>query len=394
MNHLKIFFGRCYQKLMYPVTALMHFREPIILHNLNELDDAINNRCNIALLSGANMPKTAYYQNLEEHLKKYNITKITSIESDPSINIIEDIVNNLKEKNIDLIIAVGGGSTMDAAKIVAARLTNDITIPKLKGLLKVKNKILPLIVIPSTAGTGSECTVAAVVSDKENNSKYAISDPKLIPEYAMLDANILSSLPPFYISTCGMDALTHAVEAYIGKANTKKTKGDALEAIKLIKDNLVNAYKNKDIASLSNMQLSSYKAGLAFTKAYVGYVHSIAHSIAAYYHYSHGYLNAIILPVVLEKYGKKAYKKLATLSYELGLVNKDVKKEDAAKAFITYIRSLNQELDIPTKLDITFKEEDIDLMIKHCQKETYPFYPVPCFFDEKQLKKLYNIIEK
>lgn len=393
MNKLKIFMGRVYQKVLYPFTALMKFGEPKILNDFDELSKLCLDK-SIVILSGHNMPKTAYYQALVKHLDIYKPILIDRIESDPSINTIESIVSELKDKHIDLIIAVGGGSTMDASKVIAARLTNDKTIPQMRGMLKVKKSIVPLVVIPSTAGTGSECTVAAVVSDTANNQKYAISDPKLIPSYALLDYHVLTSLPPFFISTCGMDALTHAVEAYIGKANTKKTKKDAMDAIKLIMANIVPAYKEPNKDNLANMQLASYKAGLAFTKAYVGYVHSIAHSIAAYYHFSHGYLNAIILPKVLREYGKSAYKKLAKISYELGLAASNESKEVAAIKLIEKIEAINKEIDIPEVLDCNFKEEDIPLMIKHCEKETYPFYPVPCFFSENTLKKLYNNIVK
>ena len=388
---------RIFQKIMFIFVLFFKFREPIKLKNKEELLEVIikKNKQRILLLSGNHMKDTAYYKNLKEYLEqKLTVFVNTTVPSDPDITTINKIVKEAKENKIDLIIGIGGGSTMDATKIVSASLTNKKPISKMKGMLKIKKKPLDFILIPTTAGTGSECTVAAVISDKENNLKYAVNDPKLIPEYALLDPLTLESVSPFFTSTTGLDALTHAVEAYIGKSNTKKTKKEAKEAIQLIFDNLYEASTTNDLIYKEQMMLASYKAGLAITKAYVGYVHAISHSIAAYHHYSHGYLNAILLPRVLKEYGKSIYRKIGKLTKELGYIEMDASNEEATNHFINMIEQLNSDLNIKSNLDIKFTNDNIDEMIKHCKNEVKFFYPVPCYLSDKTLKKLYNTIGK
>ena len=222
------------------------------------------------------------------------------IPTDPDIESIEKAVTISKQFNVDAIVSIGGGSTMDAGKIVAARLNNKKSIRKMRGLLKVTKKPIFMIAIPTTCGTGSECTVASVVTDLATNEKYAINDPKLIPQYAVLDPTVLLTLPKHLIATTALDALTHAIEAYIGRSNTETTKTHALSAIHEIMENLIDAYNYPDdLILLSVLQKASFDAGIAFTKAYVGYVHAFSHAISAYYHLPHGYLNGVLLPIIL-----------------------------------------------------------------------------------------------
>ena len=396
MNTFKKITIRIYQKMMFLMGLMVKFREPKILNNISELCSLIKDKKNVLLLSGNHFKETDYYKELKKKLEEVTtIYTYTNIPSDPDIKSIEAAVSFCKEYNIDLVIGIGGGSTMDACKIICSRMTNDMPIPKMKGLLKIKKKPLDMILIPTTAGTGSECTVAAVVSDLDNNKKYAVSDPKLIPYYTLLDPLALKSLSPFYTATTGMDALTHAVEAYVGRSNTKRTKENAVEAIDLILSNLEKSYLDSDdLISKKNMQIASYKAGLAFTKAYVGYVHGMAHSIAAYYHYSHGYLNAIILPNVLRAYGKSVYKKLGNLAIKLRMCPKDTNLEQATNVFIDKIVELNEHMGIGSTINTTFTKDSISNMMKHCKNEVEKLYPVPCFLSDNELEKLYNIIVK
>ena len=194
---MKYFLARLYQKILYIFTCLIKFREPIILNNTDELVNVLKKKSvqNILLLSGKRVCKQEFYINLENKLKdEFNVLKYTDIPTDPDINSIENAVSTAKEFKTDAIIAVGGGSTMDAGKAIAARYTNKKSLRKMRGLLKVTKKPKLLITIPTTAGTGSECTVASVVSDLEHGEKYAINDPKLIPEYALLDPTVLLTL--------------------------------------------------------------------------------------------------------------------------------------------------------------------------------------------------------
>ena len=311
----------------------------------------------------------------------------------PTINNIEDALKMYKENDCQAIIAFGGGSPMDCAKGVGARVAcPNKPIPKMKGLLKVNHKLPPLYAIPTTAGTGSETTVAAVISNPETHEKYPINDPHLIPKYAVLDATLTAGLPQKITSTTGVDALTHAVEAYIGSANTKETKEMAIKATKLIFENLKKAYDNgKDLEARANMQKAAFYAGVAFTRAYVGNVHAIAHTLGGFYGVPHGLANAIILPIMLDVYGEKAHKKLAELADVVGIEGATVAEK--ATKFIQAIKDLNESMAIPKYIENTIKDEDIPLLAKRAQAEANPLYPCPVLFDEKEFRQLYLTIQ-
>lgn len=386
---MKTFFARIYQKILYIFTQFMKFREPIILNELSEVVDILKkeNKKNILLLSGKRVSKEEFYIYLFDLLKEnFNVLDYNEIPSDPDIESIEKAVTVSKEFNVDAVVSIGGGSTMDAGKVVAARLTNKKSIRKMRGLLKIRKKPIFMICIPTTCGTGSECTVASVVTDLKRNEKYAINDPKLIPQYAVLDARVLLTLPKNLIATTALDALTHAIEAFIGKSNTSKTRFYAHEAIYKIIDKVENAYNNQDLESLEFLQLASYEAGIAFTKAYVGYIHAFSHAISAYYHLPHGYLNGVLLPIILEAYGD-------CIDYYLDYFNTicaiDSKNPND---FIEKIKDLLVKLDIENNLCDIIKDEDIPKMIKHIKKEVYPLYPVPRYFSDEELLNIFNKI--
>lgn len=300
----------------------------------------------------------------------------------PSIQNIEDARQLYLDNGCEGIIAFGGGSPMDCAKAAAARVTNPKTpVKKMRGTLKVWHKLPPLFAVPTTAGTGSEVTVAAVVSDPETHEKNAINDPKLRPKYAVLDPELTVGLPPHITSTTGMDALTHAVEAYIGRSNVKSTEAYAEKATKMIFDNIENAYNNgKDIEAREAMLKASFYAGMAFTRAYVGYVHAIAHNLGGFYGIPHGLANAVILPYVLEYFGESAHKRLAKLAVIAG-VKTDGTDKEKAEAFIEAIKTLNRNMNIPDKFDC-IRDEDIPTIVERALKEGNPLYPVPKIMNE------------
>lgn len=312
----------------------------------------------------------------------------------PTIDQVEDGLAVYKQHGCDSILAFGGGSVMDCAKAIGARVVRPKrSVSDLKGLLKVGRKLPPFFAVPTTAGTGSECTVAAVITDSATHYKYAINDFALIPHYAVLDPTLTIGLPPFLTATTGMDALTHAVEAYIGRANTQATKKQAKQAVKLVFDNLINAtHFGGDIVARGNMQKAAYLAGLAFTRAYVGYVHALAHALGGMYNLAHGFANAVLLPRVLEAYGKSAYKKLAQLSKHVGIADKSDNAEVAAKKFIRAIDDLNAQLSIPSKLTGKIDELDFAVMAQRADNEANPLYPVPKLMGAYQLMKIYYTV--
>ena len=332
-----------------------------------------------------------------EELKKQGIEYVIfdGVQPNPTIPNIEDCKDAYLNNNCQGIIAFGGGSPMDCAKAAAARVVKPKqTVRKMRGYLKVHKKLPPFFAVPTTAGTGSETTVAAVVTDSETHEKNAISDPCLRPKYAVLDPALTTGLPKHITSTTGMDALTHAVEAYIGKSNVKSTIRYSEEAVKLIHANLEKAYEDgKDIEARNNMLKASFLAGSAFTRAFVGYVHAIAHNLGGMYNTPHGLANAVILPYVLKWYGSSVYKPLAKLADLINLTDKNASNEEKAKAYIAEIKRMNQAMNIPEKFDF-IKEEDIPTLVKRALKEGNPGYPVPRIMKPEDCEQVIRLLMK
>jgi len=305
----------------------------------------------------------------------------------PTIPNIEEAHALYKERGCGGIVAFGGGSPMDCAKgagILVARPGKSIS--QMRGLLKVLKKLPPLFAVPTTAGTGSEATLAAVVTDPDTHEKYAVMDPFIVPKYAVLNPRLTLRLPPDLTATIGMDALTHAVEAYIGRSNTKSTARLALEATRLVFDWLETAHGDgANLEARENMQLAAYKAGVAFTQAYVGNVHAIAHNLGGLYGVPHGLANAVILPHVLGWYGAAAHKRLAKMAKAVGLSGEN--DAELARGFIARIREMNARMGIPTSFDC-IREEDIPLIARRAMKEANPLYPVPKIMRREECETL------
>jgi alcohol dehydrogenase class IV len=306
------------------------------------------------------------------------------VRPNPTIGNIEEALAIYRSEGCEAFVAFGGGSPMDCAKAAGARAANPRkSVKQLRGLLKVTRRPPLLFAVPTTAGTGSETTVAAIVADPETREKFAINDPRLIPRYAVLDPELTAGLPPGITATTGMDALTHAVEAYIGRSNTRKTREAAEKAVRLVFANVEKAYaEGRDIKARSEMLRAAHYGGIAFTRAYVGYVHAIAHNLGGLYGIPHGLANAVVLPYVLEWFGDSARKRLARLA-EIAGVATGAESEDAkAAAFIEAIRGLNRRMGIPDKIP-QIKAEDIPLMVERAFKEAHPLYPVPRIMEKR-----------
>jgi len=317
----------------------------------------------------------------------------SEVQPNPTTDTVNEIFELHKSNNCNGLVAIGGGSSMDAAKGAAVLVRNpNKTIQQFEGLFKVGGRIEPFIAVPTTAGTGSETTVAALITDSTTRHKYGIIDLVLIPHYAILDPELTLGLPPHITSTTGMDALTHAVEAYLcWTYNTAESKRYALDAMAKIARNLEKVYKDgSDVLARGEMLDAAYKAGFAFARAGVGNIHAIAHALGGLYNTPHGLANAVILPIVLEDYGPKVYKKLAALARAAGIAQETTPHDEAAKTFIQYIRDLNQSMQIPAGFDF-IKDEDIEQMITWALKEANPLYPVPVLYDRNRYRK---VIEK
>ena len=329
---------------------------------------------------------------LDENGIEYKV--FSDVKADPDIKAVEEARRAYISGGCDCIIAFGGGSPMDCAKVAGARVANpSVPVRKMRGQFKIFHKLPPIFAVPTTAGTGSETTVAAVVTDPNTHEKFALTDMKLRPKYAFLDPLLTVGLPPAVTAATGMDALTHAVEAYIGRSNTEHTFKCAEQAVALIFANLKTAYDNgKDIKARDNMLYASFLAGEAFTRAYVGYVHAFAHAVGGIYGTPHGLANAVILPHILDWYGPYVYERLAKLAKAAGLDIKGKSSAEAAKLFISEIRSLNATMDIPEHLDF-IEKKDTALIMTRSMNEANPFYPVPRLMDYTQCQKFIERIK-
>lgn len=397
MNIFKKIYCRVFQKVMRLLIPLFPYREPDLL---NEIEDVLNVLKDkkierVMLVTDKGIRGLGLTNPLEKQLIEEGICCIVYDETlpNPTSKNVEDALIKYKNNNCEAIIAFGGGSAMDCAKALGARIVRPrLPLKKMQGLIKIRKRLPLLIAVPTTAGTGSETTVASVIVDEKTHHKYVINDFCLIPHYALLTPEVTMSLPKHLTATTGMDALTHAVEVYVGKSMTKKTKKAAEEAVKLIFENLEKAYNNgSDLLARRNMLRASYLAGTAFTKSYVGYVHAVAHTLGGKYGVPHGLANAVLLPHVLRAYGKHATKPLAKLARAIGLVDENMADTEAREVLISRIEEMNSRMQIPTKLSCV-KKEDIPYMAMLADKEANPLYPVPILWNAKELEKIYLLV--
>ena len=399
---IKKAYYRVNQKVLKLAMCFMNWKEPELLEGegvVLKLPTFIRNKGinKVLVVTDKGLMNLHILDPLFEELNKVGISYVLydGVQPNPTIPSIEECKQMYLDNNCEGIIAFGGGSPMDCAKAAAARVVKPKkSVRKMRGYLKVNKKLPPFFAVPTTAGTGSETTLAAVVNDPTTHEKNAICDPCLRPKYAVLDPSLTIGLPPHITSTTGMDALTHAVEAYIGKSNVKSTIKYAEDATVLIHNNLEKAYNNgKDMEARNNMLKASFYAGAAFTRAFVGYVHAIAHNLGGMYNTPHGLANAVILPYVLEWYGKSAQKALSKLADLIGITNENMSIEDKAKAFIEEIRRMNKAMNIPEKFDF-IKEEDIPTLVARALKEGNPGYPVPKIMNKNDCEQVIRSIMK
>ncbi len=397
MKTIKRIYCRIFQTTFKIALPFLPYRKPKIINSVNGIPEILNknNAYSILLITDAGIRSLGLTVRLEQILAKNNIScsVYDKTVANPTSSNVAEAVEMYLENSCSAIIGFGGGSSMDCAKAVGARIAKPHqSLAKMKGILKVHKRIPLLIAVPTTAGTGSETTLAAVITDAETRHKYAINDFSLIPRYAVLDPKVTLSLPPFITATTGMDALTHAVEAYIGNSTTPDTRRDALRAVKLIFENLDTAYTDgSNTKARKNMLKASFHAGCAFTKSYVGYVHAVAHSLGGEYNIPHGLANAILLPLVLEAYGSAIHKKLYRLALEAGLIEKGAPYDEAAKIFINAIKAMKKRCNIGDTVK-EIREEDIPKLAHYADKEANPLYPVPVLMDAHELEQFYRLL--
>lgn len=396
------FYCRMYQFVYYLAAHFLVWRKTELLEGENSLAKVPNlvkkeGIQNVLIVTDKGITNIGLMDSMLQGLKGLGTNYVVYDDTvpNPTIENVEDALTLYRTNKCEAIIAFGGGSPIDCAKGVAARIARPKKeISKMRGQLKVRRAIPTFIAIPTTAGTGSEVTIVSVISDGQTNEKYAINDTVLIPHYAVLDPLLTTKLPPHITSATGMDALTHAVEAYIGRSNTKETRQCSREAVKLVFSNIYEAYSNgTNTTARKNMQKAALLGGKAFTRAYVGYVHAIAHTLGGFYNFPHGLANAIILPYVLEYYGDSAHKALAELADLIEITEEKDSQEIKATKFINAIRQLNQSMDIPHKVN-GIDDKHISTMIERVLQEANPLYPVPKILKKKDINQLYQLIKE
>lgn len=386
---LKVLFYKSLMAGLKVLVKLIPARKPLVFTGPGSAQDlceamATFDLQRVLIVTDATLVKLGMIDPMKAALEKRCIAVAIydGVLPDPTHTVIEEGLAALKQHNADSILAVGGGSPMDAAKVIGACATNNASVAKLSGVLKVKQPILPLFAIPTTAGTGSETTIAAVVSDPKTHQKSPVVDPKLVPVATALDPELMTGLPAAITAATGMDAMTHAIESYLSKHAAPDTDAYALAAIRMIFGHLRTAYSDgKNLEARQAMAVASFYAGVAFTKANVGYVHAIAHQFGAFYHVPHGLANAIVLPHILKYSKPAATERMSDLAIAAGLGNKGDNAAELAQKFVDAISALNEELGIPQRLD-KLKQDDIPQIARGALKEAHYLYPVPRYMDQ------------
>lgn len=397
MHPMKKAFCRSFQFVLRLALPILPYRDPKVLNAVQDVPGCLKEKRieSVLIVTDGFLHISGMLEPLKKALRDSGIryTIYDEVTPNPTVLNVELARERYLQNGCEALIGFGGGSAIDCAKAVGARIARPRTsIPKMRGILKVILPIPYLIAVPTTAGTGSETTLATVITDHNTSHKFPINDFPLIPRVAVLDPEMTRSLPPHMTSTTGMDALTHAIEAYIGNSTTKATRAAALEAARLIGENLEKAYADgNDMTARANMLQAAFLAGGAFSKSYVGYCHAVAHSLGGQYHIPHGLANAVLLPYVLEAYGESAHKKCKDIAIAMALADSDTPEAEAAQRLIAEIRRMNAAMNIPTKLP-GIKAQDIPKLAKYADKEANPLYPVPKLMNARELEQFYYAV--
>ena len=308
---------------------------------------------------------------------------------DPTLQVADDGLAVLRRHNCDGVLAFGGGSSIDCAKVIALAAGNNCQAADCIGLNNYKLPALPFFAAPTTAGTGSEGTFIAVISDNDTHRKAAVLGAALIPRATALDPQLMTSLPPHITAATGMDALTHAIESYIGLWETGETGFYGLTACKLIFENLETACGDgENLSARQAMALASYYGGLAITNTLVGYVHAVSHNLGAKYGIAHGLGNAMVLPHVLELMRDAAAEKMADIAVHCGFGERDEDNTALAQKLIERVRALNEATGIPKQTDV-IRAEDVDELVDLALAEGSG-YPTPRYLERAEAVALIN----
>lgn len=331
----------------------------------------------IFLVSDKSLVEAGVTRKVEEELKKANITYdlYSKIKPNPTIGNVLDGVKACRRAKADAIVSVGGGSSMDTAKGISIIMTNPdrADVRSLNGLSNTKNKGLPLICLPTTAGTASEVTINYVITDEERKIKMVCVDPNDIPILAIVDTELMASMPKGLAAATGLDALTHAVEGYITKAHNLMSDMFHMQAIKLIFANLTKAVNDKDPNAIEMMGYAQYIAGMGFSNVGLGIVHSMAHQLGAVYDTPHGIANAMLLPTVMRFNGEDpaTAQRFREILCEIGRPDAaNLNDQDVINTFVWMISELSKSVGVTQKIsDYGAREEDIEMLAEKAMED-------------------------
>lgn len=394
MNIFRKAYCRTSQLIFKLAIPFLPYRIPIELNSTPDIAPLLKDRGvkSVLIVTDMFIHTSGLINPLKSALKAHDIrcTVFDETVPNPTVRNVEDARRMYLDNACQALIGFGGGSPIDCAKMVGARIARpNRSVCQLGGLFRILKKLPLLIAVPTTAGTGSETTATALITDGDTQHKFTVNDLSLVPHVAVLDPEVTRSLPQRITATTGMDALTHAVEAFIGRSTVKSTRADALRAVELISQNLEKAYQDgNDMTARRNMLYASFYAGRSFAKSYVGYCHAVAHTLGGKYNTPHGLANAVLLPYVLEAYGSCVYNKLKKLAIAAGIANESTPADEAARAFIDMIKSMNSRMNISTKIK-GIRREDIPALSAKADREANPFYPVPKLMTREELEQFY-----
>ena len=397
MNIFKRIYCRVYQLGFRIAMPLLPYRDPEILTSVGALAVRLSElgKKHVLVITDRDIAVLGMTDPLKKALEKQGIavTLYGRTVPNPTFENIEEAAALYRKEGCDTLVGFGGGSSMDCAKAVGARAANPRkTVRQLMGIFHVHCRIPLLVAIPTTAGTGSEVTLAAVLTDTERGIKSPMYDFSLIPAIAVHDWTLTEHLPKSLTATTGIDALTHAVEAYIGRCTSRYTRKKIEECVTLIHTYLYRACQNgSDREARQAMLTAAYCGGIALTQSYVGYVHGLAHALGGLYGTPHGLANSIILPHFLKAYGRSAEKKLAKLARLIDLAEPEDPDGLASARFIAWVEEMNRLMNIPVTLD-GIDPKDFPFMAARADREANPLYPVPMLMDRDALEHMYRVV--
>ena len=383
-------------KVLKAFSYVIPIRRPMLFvgeTSCDELCDMLINEgnTNVFIVTDAVLNKLGVPTRVTDYLDQHNIsyTVYDGVTPDPTFKVVEEGLRQSLEAKCDSIVAIGGGSVIDAAKMIAMSQGNDCAPQKLIGILKARKPATPLYCIPTTAGTGSEATLGAVVSDDETHQKALSIDPRMVPLAAAIDPIIMKGMPAHITADTGIDVLTHALEAWMSVNASVETDYYAASAVKSVMHYLPLAYKDdNDLKAREEMGIAAHYGGIAFNKAGLGYVHAIAHQLGAHYSIPHGRANAIVLPYILDVNRDASKKRLAALAKRTGIV-KDSQTNDSnlTDYLITQVRNLIETVGInPTVKGM--QVSDFDKIAKAAAKEVSDTYAVPTYMSASEIKDI------